>query len=85
MFSYVFLHAGNAPWSSSFSDVVLLFLSVLKFVFFDPHKRLSRVVIIYASLLWVYNISKNSKIEQLLLGIYNHLVAVSVFVPSLIF
>nr|GEY12587.1 dolichol kinase EVAN [Tanacetum cinerariifolium] len=65
------------------------FLWVLKFVFSEPHKRLSLciywVAVISASVLRFYNISKNSKIERILLRKYYHLVAVLMFVPALVF
>nr|XP_043609524.1 dolichol kinase EVAN [Erigeron canadensis] len=65
------------------------FLWVLEFVFSEPHKRLSLcvywVAVICASVLRFYNISKNSKIERILLRKYYHLVAVLMFVPALIF
>ncbi|KAI3738671.1 hypothetical protein L2E82_28751 [Cichorium intybus] len=65
------------------------FLWVFKFVFSEPHKRLSLCVywmaVICASVLRFYNISKNSKIERILLRKYYHLVAVLMFVPALIF
>ncbi|CAI9268446.1 unnamed protein product [Lactuca saligna] len=65
------------------------FLWVLKFVFSEPHKRLSLcvywVAVICASVLRFYNISKNSKIERILLRKYYHLVAVLMFVPAVIF
>ncbi|XP_071690375.1 dolichol kinase EVAN [Rutidosis leptorrhynchoides] len=65
------------------------FLWVLKFVFSEPHKRLSLciywVAVICVSVLRFYDISKNSKIERILLRKYYHLVAVLMFVPALIF
>ncbi|XP_076946458.1 dolichol kinase EVAN-like [Bidens hawaiensis] len=65
------------------------FLWVLEFVFSEPHKRLSLcvywVVVICVSVLRFYNISKNSKIERILLRKYYHLVAVLMFVPAVIF
>ncbi|KAI3743234.1 hypothetical protein L1987_60940 [Smallanthus sonchifolius] len=65
------------------------FLWVLKFVFSEPHKSLSLcvywVAVIFVSVLRFYNISKNSKIERILLRKYYHLVAVLMFVPALIF
>ncbi|KAL8214325.1 hypothetical protein R6Q57_003774 [Mikania cordata] len=65
------------------------FLWVLEFVFSEPHKRLSLCVywvgVIFVSVLRFYNISKNSKIERILLRKYYHLVAVLMFVPALIF
>ncbi|KAB2050555.1 hypothetical protein ES319_A13G254400v1 [Gossypium barbadense] len=36
-------------------------------------------------ILWFYNISKNSKIERILLRKYYHLLAVSMFLPALIY
>ncbi|KAK1426274.1 hypothetical protein QVD17_14944 [Tagetes erecta] len=65
------------------------FLWVLEFVFSEPHKRLSLCVywlaVISVSVLRFYNISKNSKIERILLRKYYHLVAVLMFVPALVF
>lgn len=62
---------------------------VISFVFSEPLKRLSLciywVCVIYLSVLRFYNISKNSKIERILLRKYYHLMAVSMFLPALIF
>ncbi|XP_050373254.1 dolichol kinase EVAN [Argentina anserina] len=62
---------------------------VLSFIFSEPFKRLSLcaywVCVICVSVLRFYNISKNSKIERILLRKYYHLMAVSMFVPALIF
>ncbi|BBH05012.1 phosphatidate cytidylyltransferase family protein [Prunus dulcis] len=62
---------------------------VLSFIFSEPLKRLSLCVywmcVIYVSVLRFYNISKNSKIERILLRKYYHLMAVSMFMPALIF
>ncbi|KAK7844225.1 dolichol kinase evan [Quercus suber] len=62
---------------------------VISFVFSEPLKRLSLcmywVCVIYVSVLRFYNISKNSKIERILLRKYYHLMAVSMFLPALIF
>ncbi|GAY59724.1 hypothetical protein CUMW_196720 [Citrus unshiu] len=64
-------------------------LWVLTFVFSEPLKRLSLCIywvsLIFASVLRFYNISKNSKIERILLRKYYHLLAVLMFVPALIF
>ncbi|KAJ4725047.1 dolichol kinase EVAN [Melia azedarach] len=64
-------------------------LWVCAFVFSEPVKRLSLciywVALIYASVLRFYNISKNSKLERILLRKYYHLMAVLMFVPALIF
>ncbi|XP_038710237.1 dolichol kinase EVAN-like isoform X2 [Tripterygium wilfordii] len=64
-------------------------LWVISFVFSEPFKRLSLCVywvcVIYVSVLRFYNISKNSKIERILLRKYYHLMAVSMFLPALIF
>ncbi|PON66498.1 phosphatidate cytidylyltransferase family protein [Parasponia andersonii] len=64
-------------------------LWVFSFVFSEPLKRLSLciywVVVICASVVRFYNISKNSKIERILLRKYYHLMAVSMFLPALIF
>ncbi|CAK9165873.1 unnamed protein product [Ilex paraguariensis] len=64
-------------------------LWIVNFVFSEPLKRLSLciywVVVIYVSVLRFYNISKNSKIERILLRKYYHLMAVSMFLPALIF
>ncbi|XP_057455741.1 dolichol kinase EVAN [Lotus japonicus] len=65
------------------------FFWVLSFVFSEPSKRLSLciywVCIICVSVLRFYNISKNSKIERILLRKYYHLMAVLMFSPALIF
>ncbi|KAL2454012.1 phosphatidate cytidylyltransferase family protein [Abeliophyllum distichum] len=65
------------------------YLWVLNFVFSEPLKRLSLcvywVAVIYVSIIRFYNISKNSTIERILLRKYYHLMAVSIFVPALIF
>ncbi|KAI7746279.1 hypothetical protein M8C21_024353 [Ambrosia artemisiifolia] len=65
------------------------FLWVFEFVLSEPHKRLSLcvywVAVIFVSVLRFYKISKNSKIERILLRKYYHLVAVLMFVPALIF
>ncbi|XP_027341611.1 dolichol kinase EVAN isoform X2 [Abrus precatorius] len=65
------------------------FFWVLSFVFSEPSKRLSLciywVCIICVSVLRFYNISKKSKIERILLRKYYHLMAVSMFLPALIF
>ena len=62
---------------------------VLSFVFSEPSKRLTLciywVCIICVSVFRFYNISKNSKIERILLRKYYHLMAVSMFLPALIF
>ncbi|XP_068339540.1 dolichol kinase EVAN isoform X1 [Pyrus communis] len=64
-------------------------LWVLSFIFSEPFKRLSLcaywICVIFVSVLRFYNISKNSKIERILLRKYYHLMAVSMFVPALIF
>ncbi|KAK6926732.1 hypothetical protein RJ641_008451 [Dillenia turbinata] len=64
-------------------------LWVFMFVFSDPSKRLSLcfywVAVICVSVVRFYNISKNSKIQRILLRKYYHLMAVSMFVPALIF
>ncbi|CAA2973334.1 dolichol kinase EVAN [Olea europaea subsp. europaea] len=64
-------------------------LWVCNFVVSEPLKRLPLcvywVAVIYVSVIWFYNISKNSTIERILLRKYYHLMAVSIFVPALIF
>ncbi|KAK4408982.1 Dolichol kinase EVAN [Sesamum angolense] len=64
-------------------------LWVLHFVFSEPFKSLTLcaywLVVIYFSVRKFYNISKNSKTERILLRKYYHLMAVSIFVPALIF
>ncbi|GAV62623.1 hypothetical protein CFOL_v3_06146 [Cephalotus follicularis] len=64
-------------------------LWVFAFVLSEPTKRLSLCVywvcVIYLSVLRFYHISKNSKIERILLRKYYHLMAVSMFLPALIF
>ncbi|KAG6760684.1 hypothetical protein POTOM_033862 [Populus tomentosa] len=63
-------------------------LWVVRFVFREPVKRLSLclywVCVIYLSVLRFYNISKNSKIERILLRKYYHLMAVLMFLPAVI-
>ncbi|KAI9388059.1 hypothetical protein POPTR_009G007900v4 [Populus trichocarpa] len=63
-------------------------LWVVRFVFMEPVKRLSLclywVCVIYLSVLRFYNISKNSKIERILLRKYYHLMAVLMFLPAVI-
>ncbi|CAK8536212.1 unnamed protein product [Lathyrus sativus] len=65
------------------------FFWVLSFVFSEPSKRLSLCIywmcIIFVSVLRFYTISKNSKIERILLRKYYHLIAVLMFSPALIF
>lgn len=67
----------------------IYFGRVLSFIFSEPLKRLSLcaywVCVICVSVLRFYNISKNSKIERILLRKYYHLMAVLMFVPALIF
>lgn len=62
---------------------------VFNFVFQDPLKRLTLciywVALICVSVLRFYNISKNSKVERILLRKYYHLLAVSMFSPALIY
>ncbi|PPR93850.1 hypothetical protein GOBAR_AA26821 [Gossypium barbadense] len=62
---------------------------IFEFIFSEPFKRLSLciywLVLIYASVLRFYNISKNSKIERILLRKYYHLLAVLMFLPTLIY
>ncbi|KAL6499790.1 hypothetical protein OROGR_027700 [Orobanche gracilis] len=64
-------------------------LWVSDFVLSEPLKRLTLctywLVIISLSVRRFYNISKNSKTERILLRKYYHLMAVSIFVPALIF
>ncbi|PSS14024.1 Dolichol kinase [Actinidia chinensis var. chinensis] len=64
-------------------------LWVVIFVFSEPLKRLSLciywVAVIYVSVRQFYSISKNSKIERILLRKYYHLMAVLMFLPALIF
>ncbi|KAL0369623.1 UNVERIFIED_CONTAM: Dolichol kinase EVAN [Sesamum angustifolium] len=64
-------------------------LWVFHFVFSEPFKSLTLcaywLVVIYFSVRKFYNISKNSKTERILLRKYYHLMAVSIFVPALIF
>ncbi|CAI0397956.1 unnamed protein product [Linum tenue] len=64
-------------------------LWVAAFVFSEPAKRLSLctywVCLIYVSVRRFYYISKNSKTERILLRKYYHLMAVSMFVPAVIF
>ncbi|KAL1128754.1 hypothetical protein V6Z11_A13G269600 [Gossypium hirsutum] len=64
-------------------------LWIFQFVLSEPLKRLSLCIywlgLIYASVLRFYNISKNSKIERILLRKYYHLLAVSMFLPALIY
>ncbi|KAL5565764.1 hypothetical protein UlMin_028928 [Ulmus minor] len=64
-------------------------LWVFSFVFSEPSKRLSLCIywicIIFISILRFYNISKNSKIERILLRKYYHIMAVLMFLPALIY
>ncbi|KAE9445858.1 hypothetical protein C3L33_22221, partial [Rhododendron williamsianum] len=64
-------------------------LWVIDFVVSEPLKRLSLciywVAVILVSVRRFYNISKNSKIERILLRKYYHLMAVLMFLPALIF
>ncbi|XP_022752900.1 dolichol kinase EVAN-like isoform X3 [Durio zibethinus] len=64
-------------------------LWIFLFVFSEPLKRLSLCIywlgLIFASVLRFYNISKNSKIERILLRKYYHLLAVLMFLPALIY
>ncbi|KAL3828484.1 hypothetical protein ACJIZ3_017286 [Penstemon smallii] len=64
-------------------------LWVLHFVFSEPLKRLTLctywMVVICLSVRRFYNTSKNSKTERILLRKYYHLMAVSIFVPALIY
>ncbi|PIN03551.1 Dolichol kinase [Handroanthus impetiginosus] len=64
-------------------------LWIFHFVFSEPLKSLTLctywLVVIYFSVRRFYNISKNSKTERILLRKYYHLMAVSIFVPALIF
>ncbi|XP_050935734.1 dolichol kinase EVAN isoform X1 [Cucumis melo] len=65
------------------------YLWVISFTFSEPLKRISLCVywlsLICASILRFYNISRNSKIERILLRKYYHLMAVLMFLPALIF
>ncbi|XP_010253970.1 PREDICTED: dolichol kinase EVAN [Nelumbo nucifera] len=62
---------------------------VFTFVFMEPFKRLALCIywigVICLSVVRFYNISKNSKIERVLLRKYYHMVAVLMFVPAIIF
>ncbi|KAK6144373.1 hypothetical protein DH2020_021193 [Rehmannia glutinosa] len=64
-------------------------LWVFDFVLSEPHRRLTLciywLVIISVSVRRFYNISKNSTTERILLRKYYHLMAVSIFVPALVF
>ncbi|GER27344.1 phosphatidate cytidylyltransferase family protein [Striga asiatica] len=64
-------------------------LWVAEFVLSEPQKRLSLclywLVIISVSVRRFYKISKNSKTERILLRKYYHLMAVSIFIPALLF
>ncbi|CAH9072865.1 unnamed protein product [Cuscuta europaea] len=65
------------------------FLWVFNFVFSEPSKSLSLciywLVLICASVVRFYKISKQSKLERILLRKYYHLLAVLMFIPALIF
>uniref|UniRef100_A0A9I9ELI8 dolichol kinase n=1 Tax=Cucumis melo TaxID=3656 RepID=A0A9I9ELI8_CUCME len=69
--------------------VVPSWMMVISFTFSEPLKRISLCVywlsLICASILRFYNISRNSKIERILLRKYYHLMAVLMFLPALIF
>ncbi|KAK4482649.1 hypothetical protein RD792_009813 [Penstemon davidsonii] len=62
---------------------------VFHFVFSEPLKRVTLctywMVVICLSVKRFYNTSKNSKTERILLRKYYHLMAVSIFVPALIY
>ncbi|KAJ4971103.1 hypothetical protein NE237_004202 [Protea cynaroides] len=64
-------------------------LWVFYFVFTEPHKRLALCIywigVIVVSVFRFYHISKNSKIERILLRKYYHLLAVLMFLPAFIF
>ncbi|CAL1404192.1 unnamed protein product [Linum trigynum] len=64
-------------------------LWMVAFVFSEPAKRLSLciywVCLMYVSVRRFYYISKNSKTERILLRKYYHLMAVSMFVPAVVF
>lgn len=64
-------------------------LWVINFVFSEPLKRLSLctywVAVICVAVGRFYSISKNSKIERILLRKYYHLMAVLMFLPALVF
>lgn len=89
--SFVFVMVGIIPsWMQFVHDFKMHpLLWVFSFVFSEPLKRLSLciywVIVICASVVRFYNISKNSKIERILLRKYYHLMAVSMFLPALIF
>ncbi|KAK1295089.1 hypothetical protein QJS10_CPA16g00486 [Acorus calamus] len=65
------------------------FHRVFNFVIGDPLKRLSLCIfwmlVICASILCFYKISKDDKTERILLRKYYHLVAVLMFIPALAF
>ncbi|XP_043703459.1 dolichol kinase EVAN-like [Telopea speciosissima] len=67
----------------------MCFCRVFNFVFTEPLKRLPLCLywigVIVVSVFRFYHISKNSKIERILLRKYYHLVAVLMFVPAFIF
>ncbi|XP_028062395.1 dolichol kinase EVAN [Camellia sinensis] len=89
--SLAFILFGIGPiWMQLVQDFhVHPLLWVINFVFSEPHKRLSLciywVALICVSVQRFYNISKNSKIERILLRKYYHLMAVLMFLPALIF
>ncbi|CAA0813546.1 phosphatidate cytidylyltransferase family protein [Striga hermonthica] len=64
-------------------------LWVVEFVLSEPQKRLTLCIYWLVIISWCvrrfYDISKNSKTERILLRKYYHLMAVSIFVPALIF
>lgn len=64
-------------------------LWVFTFVFSEQKKRITLCVywtcLIFASVLWFYNISKHDSTQRILLRKYYHIVAVLMFVPALHF
>nr|GMD69479.1 dolichol kinase EVAN [Ipomoea batatas] len=89
--SLAFVLVGIVPsWMQVVQDFGMHpFLWVFNFVFSEPLKRLSLciywLVLIYASVIRFYKISKHSKLERILLRKYYHLLAVLMFIPALIF
>jgi dolichol kinase len=69
--------------------MVSLLHRIVNYMFTDSHKRLALcaywICVIYVSVRRFYSISKQSKIERILLRKYYHLVAVLIFSPAVIF
>ncbi|KAL9261460.1 Dolichol kinase EVAN-like protein [Drosera capensis] len=96
--SYGVARASNDIWKSilffcslaiALTVVIPSWVRVLVFTFSEPLKRLPLciywIILILVSVHKFYSISKNSKLERILLRKYYHLLAVLMFVPALVF